>query len=135
MELEKHTLFGKCSTVSYPVFTWEKDHEAAELMNKFYEKLAREAVVWGDENGAKCRGKYTAAFTAKLNDSAGTPPEEAGASVTYVIRMRRRGRTLSKRTFTHVWSRDTVVGEDDSFSPEGKRKRPLFGGKKVKKVN
>lgn len=104
-------------------------------MNKFYEKLAKEAIVWGDENGAKCRGKYTAAFTAKLNDSAGTPPEEAGASVTYVIRMRRRGRTLSKRTFTHVWSRDTVVGEDDSFSPEKKRKRSLFGGKKTKKVN
>ena len=126
MELEKHTLFGKCSTVSYPVFTWERDCEAAELMNKFYEKLAKEAVTWGDENGTKCRGKYTAAFTVKLNDSAGTPPEEAGASVTYVIRMRRRGRTLSKRTFTHVWSRDTVVGEDDSFSPEKRRKKSFF---------
>jgi hypothetical protein len=126
MKLEKHTMFGKCSTVSYPVFTWERDDDSARLMNRFYEKLAAEALAWGDENGAKCRGRYTAEFTAKLSDSDKTPPDKAGASITYVIRMRRRGRTLSKRTFTHVWSRDTVVDENDSFSPPNKNKFRFF---------
>ena len=89
--------------IAYPQLEEDTIHS---VFNAFYRTLRDAAVSYINEIGTACL--YTADYILKQ--------EEDVLTVEYILRLRRRGRIVQRKTVTHRW-------ENGYLLPPGKKRR------------
>ncbi len=99
--------------ICFPEFSDETHPAWAEEMNEFYRAFRDAAAAYAEElNPADGAGGGILLAEYRIKES------EGGVAITYRLCLRRRGRILAEKQWTHLWKEGVLVPE--------KKKRGFF---------